>query len=315
MSLKQTIEMFELLDDATITGAKVQAYLEAHGAKDVTVETVEGSKGSTDFIKVVIPGKKGKTLGGKAPTLGIVGRLGGIGARPERIGMVSDADGAVAAMAAALKLIDMQNKDDILPGDVIITTHICPHAPTRPHEPVAFMDSPVDIYTMNQYEITDEMDAVLSIDTTKGNRVFNDRGVAISPTVKEGYILRYSEDLVTLMEYASGRRAQTFAVTTQDITPYGNGLYHINSILQPAVATQAPVVGVAITAETSVPGCATGASHEIDIAVAVKFVVEVAKEFGEQKCSFYNEEEFAQIVQLYGTMAHLQTAGRTAEAK
>ena len=47
--------------------------------------------------------------------------------------------------------------------------------------------------------------------------------------------------------------------------PYGNDLYHLNSILQPATATSAPVVGIAITTEVPVPGCATGASHFIDM--------------------------------------------------
>ncbi|MGO0916215.1 DUF1177 family protein, partial [Clostridioides difficile] len=42
-----------------------------------------------------IPGKNGKLKGGDAPTLGILGRLGGIGARPEVIGFVSDGDGAL----------------------------------------------------------------------------------------------------------------------------------------------------------------------------------------------------------------------------
>jgi hypothetical protein len=311
MSLKQTIEMFELLDDSAASGEKIKIFLEERGARYVTVNTVAGKKGTTDFIKVVIPGQRGKVLGGKAPTLGIVGRLGGIGARPERVGLVSDGDGAIAALASALKLTNMQTKGDILAGDVIVTTHICPNAPTRPHHPVAFMDSPVDILTMNRYEVTDEMDAVLSIDTTKGNRVFNHRGIAISPTVKEGYILKFSDALVNLLEMSTGNLAHTFAVTTQDITPYGNNLYHINSILQPSVATSAPVVGVAVTAEAAVPGCATGASHEVDIAQAVKFSVEVAKAFGAEQCSFYDAEEFARIQRLYGSMAHLQKPAQT----
>ena len=37
-----------------------------------------------------------------------------------------------------------------------------------------------------------------------------------------------------------------FPLTVQDITPYGNGLYHLNSILQPSTATNAPVVVGAI---------------------------------------------------------------------
>ncbi|MFX5793576.1 DUF1177 family protein, partial [Acinetobacter baumannii] len=85
------------------------------------------------------------------------------------IGLVSDGDGAIAAVATALKLADMQTKGDALPGDVIVTTHVCPDAPTRPHQPVDFMDSPIETEDMNAQEILPEMAAVLSIDTTKGN--------------------------------------------------------------------------------------------------------------------------------------------------
>ena len=57
------------------------------------------------------------------------------------------------------------------------------------------------------------------------------------------------------MQITTGKKPYTFAVTVQDITPYGNGLYHLNSILQPSTATSAPVVGVAITTETVVQMC------------------------------------------------------------
>jgi hypothetical protein len=249
-------------------------------------------------------------VGGQAPTLGIIGRLGGLGARPERIGFVSDGDGAWVAVSAALKLGCMHALGDMLAGDVIMATHICPHAPTRPHDPVPFMDSPVDIATMNEYEVDPAMDAILSVDTTKGNRIINHRGFAISPTVKEGYILRVSEDLLDVMSITTGRLPVVFAITTQDITPYGNGVYHVNSILQPATATTAPCVGVAITAETPVPGCATGASHAGDVELAARFVMEVAKVFGEGKCRFYDEKEYRRLVNLYGSLSHLQTLGR-----
>ncbi len=312
MVLKQTLLALETLDSAYVTGEIVKELFSKFSNVDVTVTTVTGEKGSTDFIKILVPGTNGKTNGGTVPTFGIIGRLGGIGARPSRIGLVSDADGAIAAIASALKLADMQVKGDHLQGDVIITTHICPDAPTRPHEPVDFMDSPVDILTMNKHEVTSEMDAILSIDTTKGNRVINHKGIAISPTVKEGYILRVSEDLLRIMEMTTGQFAVTFPITVQDITPYGNGLYHINSILQPAVATDAPVVGVAITAQSVVPGCGTGASHETDIADAVRFAVETAKEATNGTCQFYNDAEFSQITELYGSMKKLQTMGEKA---
>ncbi|MEO3740956.1 DUF1177 domain-containing protein [Kosakonia sp. WA-90] len=306
MSLQQTLQVFALLDSAYASGDKVKALLAEYRNIAVSVKAVSGPKGSTDFVKIVIPGTQGKRSGGSAPTLGIVGRLGGIGARPGRIGLVSDADGAVAAVASALKLAEMQRQGDSLPGDVIVTTHICPDAPTRPHEPVDFMDSPVETEDMNEQEVSDEMDAVLSIDTTKGNRIINHKGFAISPTVKQGYILRVSDDLLRVMEMTTGQLPVTFPITTQDITPYGNGVYHLNSILQPSIATDAPVVGVAITAVSAVPGCGTGASHETDIALACKFAVEVAKEFTRGTCQFFDSAEYQRLLDLYGSLAHLQ---------
>ena len=310
MALKQVIEIYELLDSGTVTGEQVASLLKSRGLQNVEVRTIRGGKGKTDSIKIFIPGSKGKVSGGRSPTLGVIGRLGGVGARPEVIGLVSDADGAVTALSVALRLADMRQRGDTLPGDVVVATHVCPDAPTQPHEPVPFMGSPVDMKSLNEHEVDPRMEAILSIDTTKGNRVINQRGFAISPTVKEGYILRVSEDLLRIMEITTGKRPCVFAVTTQDITPYGNDLFHLNSILQPCVASNAPVVGIAITAETMVPGCATGASHEVDIEEAVRFVIEVAKSFGTGQGRFYDEEEFKRIVGLYGSMNHLQTLGR-----
>lgn len=308
MSLNQTLQVFEALDSGYASGQTVIDLFEPYYSDGVAVEVSKftGDKGSTDFVKITVPGKRGKRKGGTAPSLGIVGRLGGIGARPSRIGLVSDADGAIAAVASALKLAQMRRHDDVLDGDVFITTHICPDAPTLPREPVDFMDSPVPPEVFNAHEVWSEMDAVLSVDTTKGNRIINHKGYAISPTVKDGYILRVSEDLLRMMEITSGRPAVTFPITTQDITPYGNGVYHLNSILQPSVATSAPVVGVAITTESMVPGCGTGASHEMDIALTAKFIVEVAKEFGRGRCSFYDAEEYSRLIELYGSLAHLK---------
>lgn len=303
------MEVMDMLDDPSINGEKIVELFEDANFCEASYQTVEGDQGSTDFVKILIKGTKGKSSGGDAPTLGIVGRLGGIGARPKRIGFVSDGDGAAAAVATALKLQSMSVRGDRLEGDVYITTHICPHAPTEPHEPVEFMGSPVDILTMNQYEVLPEMDAVLSIDTTKGNKVFNHRGIAISPTVKSGYILKFCDDLIRIKEMTTGQLPVTFAVTTQDITPYGNDVYHINSILQPAVATDAPVVGLAITAESVVPGSGTGASHEVDVAQAVRFSIEVAKEYTGNKIEFYDDAEFERLEKLYGSMKHLQTLG------
>ena len=219
---------------------------------------------------------------------------------------LSDGDGAVAALACCLKLAAMAKRDDTLSGDVIIATHICPTAPTVPHQPVPFMGSPVSMATMNQFEVDVDMEAILSIDTTRGNRIANFRGFAITPTVKEGYILRPSPDLVRLMEWTTGQPARIIPITTQDITPYENGLFHMNSIMQPATATTSPVVGVALTAESAVPGCSTGASNEIDVEAAARYCIEVAKAFTQGSCSFFDPHEFERLLRLYGAMNHLQ---------
>lgn len=309
MVFRQMLEMYDLLDKPQASGDEVAALLLERGAAEVKVEVISGERGSTDCVKVLIPGSNGKSSSGDAPTLGVVGRLGGIGARPELIGAVSDGDGALAALTCALKLAEMHENGDVLPGDVIIATHVCPDAPTLPHEPVPFMDSPIDMETMNRMEVDERMDAILSIDTTKGNRIINVNGIAISPTVKQGYILSVADDLMDVMTRVTGKMPQVFALSQADITPYGNGLYHLNSILQPATATDVPVVGVAIATEQMVAGCATGATHGSDVEEAARFAIEVAKLFGTGGVSFYDEELFAHEVELYGTLERFQTFG------
>lgn len=316
--LRHVLDIVDVLDDPSANGESVAALLrsllgggEVSGSgPTIGVQTVHGDRGHTDFFRILVPGASGRMVGGEAPTIGIVGRLGGIGARPELIGMTSDGDGAAAALSAAAKLLSMFARGDRLDGDVMIATHVCPDAPTLPHHPVPFMDSPVDIATMNANEVDPAMDAVLSIDTTKGNSLINHRGVALSPTIREGYILKVSDSLVRTMEIVSGEPAVTFPITLQDITPYGNGVFHVNSILQPATATSAPVVGLAITSVTAVPGCVTGASHEADIALAARFAVEVAKDFGAGRTNFSDDTEFARLQHLYGPMDHFQTLGQ-----
>ncbi|MFJ6215490.1 DUF1177 domain-containing protein [Streptomyces sp. NPDC092296] len=310
--LKYVLDIVDLLDDPGASGKQVVEYLDGVAGAEgsgAEVTTVSGERGSTDFVLLRVPGHRGRAAGGSARTLGVIGRLGGVGARPGVTGLVSDADGAAAALAAGAKLLDMRRRGDRLPGDVVVATHICPSAPTEPHDPVPFMGSPVDIATMNRHEVTGDMEAVLSIDTTKGNRIVNHKGLALSPVVKEGWVLRVSEQLGELLAVVTGEPLVTFPVTTQDITPYGIGVHHINSILQPSTATTAPVAGLAITSAAAVPGCQTGASHETDIASAARYAVEVAKSYGEGRLDFHDAAEFGSLVNRYGSLAHLQTFG------
>lgn len=311
MLFKQLLDVFEVLDSPKVDGEAVKKYLQTISLDcDITVIELLGKKGKTDVININIPGKFGKSVGKSQPTIGLIGRLGGLGARPDRIGFVSDGDGALTVLGIAAKLLTMRNKGEYLDGDVMISTNICPNAPTSPHFPVPFMGSPVEQWQVNQAEVSEEMDAILCVDTTKGNRIINYCGYAISPTVKDGYILRVSDDLLTIMEQSSGKLPKVFAISTQDITPYGNGIHHINSIMQPSVVSSAPVVGVAITSQTLVPGCSTGASRLMDIEEAARFMLEVAISFGRGECQFYNREEFASLETKYGSMKHIKTFGR-----
>jgi hypothetical protein len=162
---------------------------------------------------------------------------------------------------------------------------------------------------MNRMEVDETMEAVVAIDTTKGNRILNWRGIAITPTVMRGWVLPVAPDLVELTEHVTGMPARVLPLSTYDITPYGNGLHHVNSILQPAVATDAPVVGIALTTETAVPGSATGASHPGDVALAVDLALETARRFGTGTLRLHDPVEFAEALRRYGPMTRLQTFG------
>jgi hypothetical protein len=323
MSLQSTLTVFEALDGATVDGQTIVDMFAPFSEFGVTVtvttvndEPPEDTSKTTDFVSILIAGSNGKTAGGSARTLGVIGRNGAIGARPVRVGMVSDADGPLGAIAVALKLAQMKKKGDVLPGDVLVTTHIATDVSMTFNDGVPFMGMPVSSQTMNVYEVSADMDAILSLDASKGNSIIKHRGFAISPTAMQGYVLRVSPDLVKAMESTTGHPAVTFPISQQDITPYDNGLYHFNSIMQPHIATSAPVVGVAVTAQSVVGGSDASANHEIDIAEAVRFCIEVAKRFTtaspDAPCEFYNATEWALIRDTYPDLSVFQTTGNKA---
>ena len=302
MSLKQVIEAAELLDRPDASGTLVRDALLARGLTDVTVTPVAVQSAHIDYLKVVIPGASA------GRTIGIIGRLGGVGARPSRVGLVSDADGAIVAVATALKLADMLAVGDRLAGDVIVTTNICPDAPTRPYVPVPRMTSPLDTDTKNFHEVDPRMEAIVSIDATKGNDVLNIQGIAITPTVKMGWVLRVSPAVAGLLSHVTGTLPSVLPLTTQDITPQENGLYHINSIVQPALATDAPVIGLAVTTASAVAGSATGANRLSDLEAATRFCIELAKDFGAGQLELYDKAEWQRLVSLYGPLHQLRGA-------
>jgi hypothetical protein len=310
-TLKQLLEIVDLLDDPKVDGAQVREFFTNKGLShmEINVERIEGEKASTDFISIMIQGVEGKYSGGTSRSLGIIGRLGGIGARPECIGLVSDADGAVVSLAAAYKIAEMMKRGDLIEGDVIVKTHICPNAPTRPYKPAPMMDSPVDIFTLLRREAEGQVDAIISVDATKANWVIKHNGFAITPTVKEGWILKVSPDLIDIYIRVTGQPPVVVPITMQDIIPYTTHVYHINSMMQPWIYTKAPIVGVAITTSMVVPGSATGATNIFHLEQATRFVVEVAKDFGRGRVKFYDEEEWKKIISIHGSLADLMRRG------
>jgi len=301
--LTQVLEIYELLDRANVDGKTVRDYLIKRGVNQIELEDVKTSKGFTTFIKITIQGNNPKS---DKPILGIIGQLGGIGARDDQIGLVSDAEGALVALSCALKLSDMAKAGDALDNDIIITTHICPNAPTKEHFPVPYMDSPVDAQQRNKYLVDPRMSAIISIDTTRGNRIVNYNGIALTYPVKEGYILRIHDSVLDIYERCSGNYPIIVPLGTADITPYGNNLFHINSMLQPSTATNSPVIGLAMTSKTIIPGSATGVCSEFVSEIAARFCIEVAKDINLGRCSFYYKEDFEKLVDLYGDMRKLQ---------
>ena len=309
--LKHILEVVDLLDDPNIDGYKVRDWLLSKGlaGSDIVVERIEDGRGWTDFVKILVRGVNGKSTSGSKPTLGVVGRLGGISARPRLRGLVSDADGAIVALSVAYKLVEMRARGEPLDGDVIIATHICPRAPIKPYKPVPMMDSPVDIFKLLRREADPAMDAILSVDATKANLVVNHTGFAITPTIKEGWILKASPDLLEIYTRVTGEPPVVVPITMQDITPYTTPVYHINSMVQPWLYTTAPVVGVAITARAAVPGSATGATNVWALDQAARFIVEVAKEYTSGSIRFYDEEEWRKLVEIHGSMREIMRRG------
>ncbi|MEM4487947.1 MAG: DUF1177 domain-containing protein [Desulfurococcaceae archaeon] len=309
-TIRHVIEVIDLLEDPKVCGSSVKKFFEERSLDvQIKLETLTSERGSTDFIELRIPGTRGKSHGGNSPTLGVIGRLGGIGARPTYIGMVSDADGAIVALSVAYKLSELKKKGDALPGDVVITTHICPNAPTKPYKPVAMMESPIDIYALLSREVPTDADAILSVDATKANWVIKHTGFAITPTVKEGWILKVSPDLIDIFVRVTGEPPVVVPITMQDITPFSTPVYHINSMMQPWLYTSAPVVGVAITAKLALPGSATGVTNFIPLEQATRFVAEVAKDFTTGRAEFFDPEEWEALIKSHGPVSHLFLKG------
>ena len=139
MLIKQLLEVYDVLDDSNASGETVEAYLrEESGRMRISRISARWAKGKNRYGQSQDSRKQGKTSGGDAPTLGLLGRLGGLGARPGESDSCLTATAPLSGISLAAKLLDMQNKGRHTGGVTSLYPLMCvPDAPTRPHKPVA----------------------------------------------------------------------------------------------------------------------------------------------------------------------------------
>ncbi len=297
---KEIAIAYEILNRHDASSDSVLSLLRSHGLTNVSVKRVEVNDVYSDFIRILIPGVSGKTYGMSSPTIGVVGRLSGIKMENLPLSLVSDADGAIAAIALALRLAALHGSNEGPLGDVIITTQIALQSSAKIHLPAALTSSPIDTRVACMHEVDPDMDAVISIAVCRATRWVNADGIAVTPTVKDGYILPPCDSLLNILETVTGRLPVVFPLTTYDITPIDNGLYHVNSIIQPSLATGSPVIGVALTSVNLVPGITLRHNDLSDVGLATRFTLEVVFGFTSGSLQFYDAQELRQAKAKYG---------------
>ena len=82
MLIKQVIELIDILDSPPPPARPWSSTCAPSIPRPISRSyALQGPKGKTDMVKVRIPRHEGKSSGGSAPTIGLLGRLGGLGAR------------------------------------------------------------------------------------------------------------------------------------------------------------------------------------------------------------------------------------------
>lgn len=64
MSWSHLIATYDTLDSPQASGDCVAELLARYGTADVTITPARGQDGATDFIRILIPGARGKRIGG-----------------------------------------------------------------------------------------------------------------------------------------------------------------------------------------------------------------------------------------------------------
>jgi len=300
--LREVLDTIDLLDDMNHGVAEFLASL-APGNWSATTDEYSGDKGRTEFVKVLFPGSRGRSVGGDAPTVGIIGSNGGLRLPTEPPGFVSDADGAIVGVACAQRLARMASRGQFLAGDVLVSTHICQSAHPVPHDPYPFVMSPLPSSEKHPRLVDERMEAILTPETCKGNKLVSPTaGFAMTQPVKEGFIMRPHESVLHLYEMTTGKSPAIFPLTMQDITPFESGVHHVCGMALPSVFSRAPVIGVPLSMQVPVMPAATGTQTATVLETAGRFCLEVAAAFGRGDCQFYYASDYQGFLKAYGNI-------------
>src|SRR5258708_3042228 len=122
--LKEVMDVIDVLDNQKAGAAEFNALL-PKDICEISISPFSVPLGETEFGSYRFKGSEGRLSGGNARTTGIIGSLGALRLPGNYPGLNSDADGGIVALACALRLGRMWIRNQVLKGDVIVTTHVC----------------------------------------------------------------------------------------------------------------------------------------------------------------------------------------------
>ncbi|AWR96854.1 DUF1177 family protein [Acidianus sulfidivorans JP7] len=203
----------------------------------------------------------------------VLGRLGAIKIS-DRKGIVSDADGAIISITS---MIEWAKNYSEIEGEAIFSTNVSLDASLIPHKPFNFMVPLVGLDEALKLEVDNDAQFIISIDSTKGNRIAKYNDFAITHIVKDGYILKVPDEIIDIYEKVTEHEPYFVALTSGDLTPMEIKAYHISTLISPWLYTEAPVLGVATVSKYPIPGYETGVQNITMLERAARFSIEVLK--------------------------------------
>ncbi|AHC52038.1 hypothetical protein SUSAZ_08970 [Sulfolobus acidocaldarius SUSAZ] len=228
----------------------------------------------------------------------VLGRLGAIQVRQEK-GLVSDADGAIVSLAILFELLNLREKGIELDVDVSFVTNISLDAKLIRHRPFNFMVPLIGLDEALREEVDGEANLILSIDSTKGNRIAKYDDFAITHVIKDGYILKVNDELVDIYNRVTGHEVYFVPLTTGDLTPMEYNVYHISTLVSPWLYSSSPLIGIATVSKQVVPGYVTGVQDVEMLEHASRFCLEVLK-YVEKGGRVYEESELKELREKLG---------------